>query len=385
MQRSGDAAPSSPSSPLPIHPTPSLRMPPTSTSSHMPPSAPPSALTAEALALASHATTRLTALTTAAATARSTLALELAHARQRVQKRHDETAAHQARAADLVDRAAAALTVRALDVDNALLCVAQRHLALAETRHALSARDTALCERDSALRERDAVLCARECALAARNASLRYAAVDQAQLHGKARALCVRERALADAEVIQRDRLAARRAAFAQREQVLERRERDTDEALAARYAAVEAREAAVASAESDLHQHRAEMLATFEDSRLHFWAHQQELSAMLAEQVNQLVALQTDLRRDFEHGAGFARQSLMHVRHSIAQLGSDVDHVYRSPDNANAGDTDQLLQKPLADLALCEDRIEDSHLTAVGQSDLPPYLPWKENNKQKE
>lgn len=253
-------------------------------------------LTAEAMAAARHGAARLEDLTQRAEAMRIMVRESVAAARGDVESSHEEAMRRREAALGHIERAAKALAVRALEVDTAGLRLAGREAAV-------TAR-----ERDADVRDEQ---------LVARAASARYAAVDQARLHAKMRALDARAERVAGAGAALADRsadAAARDARLAMQAAQLHDREADLD----TREAALKAREATIRRAHD-----RA--LLQIEADRATFWHHQQRTSADVARLVDDLAGAVDKLRKEADATIFETRASLAHVKTAVANLVSDV------------------------------------------------------------
>lgn len=207
-----------------------------------------------------------------------------------------------------IERAARALTVRTLQLDNAALNLADREAQLLQRQRQFEDR----CNQTLA------TFRAHEEALAVRQASITYSAVEQDRLHARSLALDRREAELAELEAREMRRVAIRRDELASREQALERAHRQSQAQLSAREALLESRENSVVTREQDLADTRTHMLLQIEVDRANFWKHVQTLSADLAEEIASLELSYRSLREEFDFGADFARHSLRQLTHSV-------------------------------------------------------------------
>lgn len=272
-------------------------------------------LASEAIALASDTVNRLNQLSSAANKARTCLHNDLSQIRAQLTKSHEEITRRQSQEALSLERAAKALAVRNIEVDNKSLQVTQNQLQLTEDQRRLQ------LHREKIMQQ----ITTREESIAAREASLQYAVLDQKRLHKWSRALRDREARIKESETAQKayenqaqTGLKKREDNLKAREEAFEKRQRQQEEEM-------QLRKASVDSMEEDIKSRRAEMLLQIESEKCAFWSHQQKLSADIARQVNQLARLQADVRREFQHGEGLARQSLKHVRDNVAQIESQV------------------------------------------------------------
>lgn len=286
-------------------------------------------------------TARLLAVASAASAARDKLIVEIEQLRQELVAEHDHRTRRQRDAAAVVERAAKALAVRALEIDNRALHVAHREASVTAAQRRL---DQWCSERSlSADRER-AVLAERETALITREASLRYSAVEQARLHDWSRQLETREARISDAESAERERIAQRIAAVAKREVVVAERERRVDTAFQEREAELAKQQAAVQTLRDKVLRERSEMLLQIESERAAFWAHQQKLSGVVAAETETLLAQQARLKWEYERDAAVAKRALKEMTDTLTQLRAEVD-------SRTEQRTDGKLASALADL----------------------------------
>lgn len=201
----------------------------------------------------------------------------------------------------IIERAARALTVRTLELDNASLSLAQR-----ETRLQVRQRefDTSRVQIMTELRQR-------EDALSAREASLKFSSVELAHLHTWSRALDKRESQLAEMEAREMRRVAMRRDQLARWEQSIERANAQSEAQLRKREDELESREKAITKQEEEIALSRTRMLLQIEKDRAKFWKHVRVLSTEVAEELDTLQRSYRALEDEFESCADFARRSM--------------------------------------------------------------------------
>lgn len=290
-------------------------------------------------------------LSAAAARAQTSLRAELAAARDAARAELDALAKRHAVAAARVERAARALAVRAMELDNRALELERDETAVAERERASDSVRVAADEAKVAARETEKRLEARE-------ASLRYSAVEQSRLHDWAKQLEEREIRVGDAETAEKERIAARIAAVARRELLVAERERRVDAALQEREVTLARREAGAEAVQETLNRQRSEAMLQLEAERAEFWTHQQKLSAVVAAETEALLAEQAKLRTEFEGEAAAARKALREMADSVVSMKlriEDAQTAIRAMGNNNDF-ADELARLTLNELEIQEE-----------------------------
>lgn len=239
---------------------------------------------------------------------------ELDAARSDARAELDVLAARHAAAAAHLDRAARALFVRSMELDNRALELERHETILADRERAAVEAKGKTDRAEEAVRKRERMLQARE-------ASLKYSAVEQGRLHAWVRKLEERERRVGQAEEAEKDRIAARVATVARRELLMAEKERRLDASMQEREIALERREAVVNRLREGAERERAEAMLAIEAERSRFWAHQQRLSAVVATETEVLIGEQASLRDEFEAEAEAARKALREMSETVVAM----------------------------------------------------------------
>lgn len=266
-------------------------------------------------------------------------------------------AARAAADATRVERAARALAVRAMELDNRSVEIEARERALAVEKRRF---EKGLEERRNELEDGRRRLGEREAGLIAREASLRYSAVEQMTLHAWSGELERREKRVGDAENAEKERIAARIAQLGRRESAVEDRERRVDAAFRDREDVLHRRETAADAVREALNRQRAEAMLQIEGERSQFWAHQQKLSAVVAAETEALLAEQARLRTEFDGEAAAARAALRDMSDAVLHMRVELD---RTPASSSSMDAQPLLS------ALRAAHIHDASVIGAGVS----------------
>lgn len=272
----------------------------------------------QALRAAQDAVDELTTLNDTYSAMHARLAAELAAVRSSMQTKFNSTATAQRATAQRLERAARALAVRAMQLDNRglELDIRERAVVDAQTR-----QQSVYVQQQREITSQRANIDKREREILAKEASLKYSTLQQAQLHQWSDRLEKEQNALKLCRSLEARQLATRLEAISKRDKLIAEKERRLEADFLKREEEVKRREAAADLLGEALQKQRKEALLHIQEERTQFWKQQQLLSAVVSKEIDALLSEQANLRRQFEHEAFVASDTLR----SMAQALKDV------------------------------------------------------------
>ncbi|PXF41099.1 hypothetical protein BWQ96_09203 [Gracilariopsis chorda] len=276
----------------------------------------------QALRAAQDAADELATLDDAYNAMHTRLATELAAVRSSMQTRLNSTATAQRATAQRLERAARALAVRAMQLDNRALELDMRERAVMDAQvrqqnvHVQQQRELASQRAEIDKRERDVL---------AKEASVKYSTLQQAQLHQWSKRLEKEQNVLRLSRSAEEQQLATKLDMVSKRDRFIAEKERRLEADFQKREEELERREAAADLLAEALQKQRKEALTQIQEERTEFWKQQQRLSAVVSREIDALLDEQAKLRRQFEHDAIVANDTLRSMARAMKDVSVSV------------------------------------------------------------
>ncbi|CAN8076087.1 unnamed protein product [Agarophyton chilense] len=279
-------------------------------------------LQARALKATGHAIQELSDINEAYCSVHARLTTELAILRDSVHAELNAAASLQKANIQRLERAARALTVRAMQLDNRALEIDIRERAVvdAQTRH-----HTLVTQREQDFRRCRAEIDRKEQEILAKEASLKYSTLQQAHLHQWSNRLEKRENETKKALGKENERISTRLAKVVDRELLAAEKERHFETACQRREEELKRREAAAELLADALQKQRKEAADQIQRERTQFWKHQQKLSAVVSREIDALLTEQAKLRHQFEQDATATSNTLRAMAKAVDGVKSSL------------------------------------------------------------